>query len=64
MILPVSSHQAASELSLQCVAEHLALAVLDTVFLSGFAIALGLSVEFCTLFGFQVEGNKLAGQDP
>ena len=56
-------NQAASELSLQCVAEHLALAVLDKLFLSRFTIALGFRVEFCTLFGFQIEGNKLAEKD-
>ena len=61
-ILRVSSHQAASELPFQCVAEHLALAILDKVFLSRFAIAFGSSVEFCTLFCSQVE--RLAKQHP
>jgi len=61
-ILWVSSHQAASELSFQCVTEHLALAILDRVFLSKFAIAFGSSVEFCALFRFQVE--RLAKRYP
>lgn len=61
MILPVPSHQAASELSFHRIAEHPALAILDKLLLSRFPVTFGCSVEFRALFR-SVESNRVMGQ--